>query len=79
MAIETEFKGESIIHYIPINVISLDTVDVTKCEPMLRITTLWFSESISPLSKTDDEVHNVYLNTQRCHPYRTVQILSVYN
>ena len=30
---------------------------------MLRITTLWFSESISPLSETDDVVHNVFLNT----------------
>ena len=26
-------------------------------------TTLWFSESISPLSETDDVVHNVFLNT----------------
>ena len=31
---------------------------------MLRITTLWLSESISPLSETDDVVHNVFLNTQ---------------
>ena len=50
--------------YIPINVISLDTVDFTECDPMLRITTLWFSQSVSPLSETDDVVHNVFLNTQ---------------
>ena len=49
---------------IPINFISLDNVDFTECDPMLRITTLWFSESISPLSETDDVVHNVFLNTQ---------------
>ena len=54
----------SLIYYIPINVISLDTVDFTECDPMLRNTTLWFSESISPLSETDDVVHNVFLNTQ---------------
>ena len=29
---------------------------------MLRITTLWFSESISPLSETDDEVHNMSMH-----------------
>ena len=52
------------LYYIPINVLSLDTVDFTECDPMLRITTLWFSESISPLSETDDVVHNVFLNTQ---------------
>ena len=51
------------LYYIPINVISLDTVDFTECDPMLRITTLWFSESISPLSETDDVLHNVFLNT----------------
>ena len=50
------------VYYIPINVISLDTVDFAECDPMLRITTLWFSESISPLSETDDVVHNVFLN-----------------
>ena len=27
-------------YYIPTNVISLDTVDFTECDPMLRITTL---------------------------------------
>ena len=52
------------IYYIPTNVISLDTVDFTGCDPMLRITTLWFSESKSPLSETDDVVHNVFINTQ---------------
>ena len=51
-------------YYIPINFISLDTADFTECDPMLRITTLWFSESISPLSETDDVVHNVFLSTQ---------------
>ena len=51
------------IYYIPINVISLGTVDFTECDPMLQITTLWFSESISPLSETDDAVHNVFLST----------------
>ena len=50
--------------YIPINVFSLDTVDFIECNTMLRITTLWFSESISPLSEIDDVVHNVFLNTQ---------------
>ena len=53
-----------LLYYIPTNVISLDTVDFTECDPMLRITTLWFSESKSPLSETDDVVHNVFLNTQ---------------
>ena len=47
-------------YYIPINVISLDTVDFTECDPMFRITTLWFSESISPLSETDDEIHSTH-------------------
>ena len=51
-------------YYIPTNVISLDTIDITECDTMLRITTLWLSESISPLSETDDVVHNVFLNTQ---------------
>ena len=50
------------IYYIPINILSLDTVDVTECDLMLRITTLWFSESISPLSETDDEVHNMSMH-----------------
>ena len=45
---------------MPINVITLDTADFTECDPMLRITTLWFSESILPLSKTDEVVHNVF-------------------
>ena len=52
------------IYYITTNVISLDTVDFTECDPMLRITTLWFSESISPLSEIDDVEHNVFLKTQ---------------
>ena len=52
------------VYYILTNIISLDTVDFTECDPMLRITTLWFSESISPLSETDDVVQNVFLNTQ---------------
>ena len=52
-----------VYYYIPINVLSLDTVDFIECDPMLRITTLWFSESISPLSETDDVIHNVFLNT----------------
>ena len=42
---------------------SLDTVDFRERDPMLRITTLWFSESISSLSETDDVVHNVFHNT----------------
>ena len=63
------------LYYIPINVISLDTVDFTECDPMLRITTLWFSESISPLSETDDVVHNVFLNTQ-CMRYCDVFIIA---
>ena len=50
-------------YYIPINVLSLDTLDFIECDPILRITTMWFSESISPLSKIDDVVHNVFLNT----------------
>ena len=44
------------VYYILTNIISLDTVDFTECDPMLRITTLWFSESMSPLSETDDIV-----------------------
>ena len=57
--------------------ISLDTVDFTECDPMLRITTLWFSESISPLSETDDVVHNVFLNTQ-CMRYCDVIHIAQY-
>ena len=52
------------VYYKLTNIISLDTVDFTECDPMLRITTLWFSESMSPLSETDDAVQNVFLNTQ---------------
>ena len=47
-----------------INVISLDTFDFTECDLMLWITTLWFSESLSPLSETDDVLHNIFFNTQ---------------
>ena len=50
-------------YYIHINILSVDTVDFPECDPMLRITKMWFSESISPLSETDDVVHNVFLNT----------------
>ena len=57
----TSISFES-FYNIPTNVISLDTVDLTECDPMLRITTLWFYESISPLSETD--VHYVFINTQ---------------
>ena len=42
------------IIYPSIFSVLIDTVDFTECDPMLRITTLWFSESISPLSETDD-------------------------
>ena len=49
------------LYYIPSNVITIDTVDFTECDQMLWITTLWFSESISPLSETDEVVHNVFL------------------
>ena len=55
---------QNIFYYLPFIVISLDTVDFTECDPMLRITTLWFSESISPLSETNYVVQNVFLNTQ---------------
>ena len=48
------------IYYISINVLSLDTVDFKECDPMFRITTLWFSESISPLSETYDVVHSTH-------------------
>ena len=64
-------------YYIPINFISLDTVDFTECDLMLRITTLWFSESISPLSETVDVVHNVFLNTQ-CMRYCEVIHITTY-
>ena len=71
------------LYYIPINVISLDTVDFTDCLNVIRYSgsPLWFSESISPLSETDDIVHNVFLNTQEVlwpHSYRTVQICTKY-
>ena len=65
------------IYYISINVISLDTVDFKECESILRITTLWFSESISPLFETDDVVHNVFLNTQ-CMRYCGVIHIALY-
>lgn len=35
----------------------LDTVNSTECDPIFWITTLWFSDSVSPLSETDDVVH----------------------
>ena len=44
------------IYYISIIVISLNTVDSMECDPMVWITTLWFSESISPLFETDDVI-----------------------
>ena len=71
----TECRGHySTFYYIPINVITLDTVDFTECNPMLRITILWFSESISPLSDTDDVVHNVqcmrYCDVIHIAPYK---------
>ena len=37
----------------------------------------WFSESISPLSETDDVVHNVFLNTQ-CMRYCDVIHIAPY-
>ena len=58
------FEDEMSFYYIPINVINLDIVDFKERDPILRITTLWFSESISHLSETDDVAHNVFLNTQ---------------
>ena len=45
--------------YIPINVISLYTVDFTEFDPMLPITTLWFSD-YHPSLKTDNVVNNVF-------------------
>ena len=48
-----------------------------ECDPMLRITTLWFSESISPLSETDYVVHNVFLYTQ-CMRYCDVSHIAPY-
>lgn len=35
----------------------LDTVNSTECDPIFRITTRWVSDSLSPLSETDDVVH----------------------
>ena len=67
----------STIYYIPINVIGLDTVDFTEFDPMLRITTLWFSESISPLSGTDDVVHNVF-SQYKCMRYYDVVHITPY-
>ena len=66
------------LYYIPINVITIDTVDFTECDQMLWITTLWFSESISPLSETDDVVHNVFLNAQFMM-YCDVNLIAWYN
>lgn len=34
----------------------LDTVNFTECDRILRITTLWVSDSVSPLSQNDDVV-----------------------
>lgn len=34
----------------------LDTVNFTECDPISRITTQWVSDSVSPLSDTDDVV-----------------------
>ena len=70
-------SGDIPFYYIPTNVISLDTVDFTECDPMLRITTLWFSESVLPLSETDDIVHNVFLNSQ-CMRYCDVIHIAQY-
>ena len=62
MALGLRLFSNEQIYYIglPINLInvpSFDTVDLTECDPTLRITSLWFSESISPLSETDDVLH----------------------
>ena len=70
-------SGDVPFYYIPTNVISLNTVDFTECDPMLRITTLWFSESVLPLSETDDVVHNVFLNAQ-CMRYCDVIHIAQY-
>ena len=52
------------LYYIPINFISLDTVDFTKCDPML-------------LSETDDVVNKGVLNTQ-CIKYHDVIYIPPY-
>ena len=53
-----------VFYNIPTTVICLDNVDFTECDQMFQITTLWFSESISSFSETDDVVYNVFLKTQ---------------
>ena len=65
------------IIYPSIFSVYIDTVDFKECDPMLRITTLWFPEYISPLSEIDDVVHNVFLNTQ-CMGYCDVILIAPY-
>ena len=50
------FNFVKIIYYIPINDPCFDTVDFTECDLIFRITTLWFSDFLSPLSETDDVI-----------------------
>ena len=70
------------IYYIPINVISLNTVDFIECDPMLRITTLWLSEYITPLlswwRRTQCFSQYTMHEVLRHHSYGTVQICTKY-
>ena len=55
--------------FININDPSVDTVKFPECDPTFWITTLWFSESVSPLSETDDVTmhqRNVFVESIYC-------------
>jgi hypothetical protein len=49
-----EWVNKNLLSYIPIYDPCLDTVDFIECDLIFRITTLSFSDSVSPLSETDD-------------------------
>ena len=67
------------VYYVPINVISLDTFDFKECDEVMRTKTLWFSESISPLSETEEVVHNVYGTVQNMYQVHYLLQNETYN
>ena len=74
--IPTPTMGNS-FYYIPINVIILDIVDFTECEPMLRITTQFFWIHLTPLwnwwRSTQCFFQYIMLEALCHHSYRNIQ------
>ena len=63
------------IYYIPTNVIGLDTVNFTECDPMLRITTLWFTPLWNWWRSTQCFSQYTMHEVLWRHSYRTIQNL----